>query len=82
MQKNLKPIPLTKAVETLLAKPNMTDYKLCKILGVSNSYTRKVRLGHIQTAGVKICWRFYEVYGILLDTYNTLDELKFAAGVK
>lgn len=65
------------AVRTIKEQNEMSNYKLAKLLGLKQQIMIKRYLtGEVKTANVKVAYAMLKQFNILLDNYNTVDELE------
>lgn len=65
------------AITTIKTEHNLSNYKLAKILGLKQQIMIKRYLdGDVKSANVKVAFAIFSNYGILVDNFNTVEELK------
>ena len=64
------------ATETVLRENNISKYRLSKLLKVQPIMVSHYESGKVKTAGPRVARVFYELFNILLDSYNNVKELE------
>lgn len=68
---------LQQAVQSIKEEHNLTNYKIAKILGLKQQIMVKRYLdGDVKSANAKTAMAIFKNYNILVDTFNTPEELE------
>lgn len=68
---------LQEAIQNIKDRHQLSNYKLAKMLGLKQQIMIKRYLnGEVKSANVKVSYAIYSVYGILVDSFNSVEELK------
>lgn len=72
----MKRLSVTDAVRYILSDSNMNKYRLAKILGCSAGHIYHIYNGKVKSSNSKLAMAIYTHFDILLDTFNTPEQLK------
>lgn len=72
----MKKLSVTDAIKYILSDCNMTKYKLAKLLGCTAGHISHISKGKVKSSNSKLAMAVYTHFNILLDTFNTPEQLK------
>lgn len=72
----MKRLSVTDAIKYILSDCNMNKYRLAKILGCSAGHISHICKGRVKSSNAKLAMAVYTHFDILLDTFNTPEQLK------
>lgn len=72
----MKVLSVTEAVRYILAEENMNSYRLAKILDCTPGHINHIKKGKVKSSNSKLAMAIYKHFDILLDTFNTPEQLK------
>lgn len=78
----IKKLSLFDAVQEILAQPNINAYRLAKILGCTAGHIYHIKQGKVQSPNAKLAWGIWKHFNILVDTYNTPEQLEAIYGAE
>lgn len=65
------------AISKIKVRDNISNYKLAKVLGIKQQIMiTRYLAGEVKSVNTKVAWAIYSQYGILVDSFNTVEELK------
>lgn len=65
------------AIQTIIDEHQISNYRLAKVLGLKQQIMIKRYLdGDVRSVTARIAFNIYKHYGILVDTFNNVEELK------
>ena len=69
---------IQEAVDVIMSENNLTKYRLSKILKIQPIMINNYLEGKVKTANPRIAKTIYELFNILLDNFNNVNELEVA----
>lgn len=67
---------ISQAIEAIQAEHNSSNYRLSKVLGITQIMIKRYLDGNVKSVNTKVAYRIYKTYGILVDSFNTVEELE------
>lgn len=64
------------AIDTLQVEYKLSNYRLAKILGVQPIMIKHYKDNKVKSVNTKVAHKLYKTYGILVDSFNTVEELE------
>lgn len=72
----IKQLPLQDTIVEILSQENMNGYRLAKILGCTSGHIYHIKNGKVKTANAKLAMNIWVHFQILVDSYNTPEQLE------